>query len=133
MAPPTTEYEKVPRADADLDAPVSDYSESDDEAEYTGRTKRRSFAESERGGYDRETLGGHEEVERLLAVDGTERSRNKRARRGELGRLEQGGKSESSSVSGGDESPARAMQEKKRPVSRSYSTESLSPMLDQPC
>jgi len=119
MAPPTTAYEKVPRADADLDAPISDYSESDDEAEYTGRTQRRSFAESERGRYDRETLGGQEEVERLLTV-GSERSRNKRARRGELGRLEQGGKSESSSVSGGDDSPVRAIQEKSRPVSLSY-------------
>jgi hypothetical protein len=133
MAPSTTKYEDVPHGDADLDVPVSDYSESDDETEYTGRTKRQSLVESERGRYDRETLGGHEEVERLLTVGGTERSRNKRPRRGELGRLEQGGKSESSSVSGGDESPARAMQEKTRPVSLSCSVESLSSMLDQPC
>lgn len=130
MAPPTTAYEKVPRADADLDAPISDYSESDDEAEYTGRTQRRSFAESERGRYDRETLGGQEEVERLLTV-GSERSRNKRARRGELGRLEQGGKSESSSISGGDDSPVRAIQEKSRPVSLSY--REIVVMVGQPC
>jgi hypothetical protein len=131
MAPPTTEYKDVPRADADLDAPCSDYSE--DEAEYTGRTKRRSLVESEKGRYDRETLDGHEEVERLLTVGGTERSRKKRPRRGELGRLEQGGKSETSSISGGDESPARAMQEKTRPVSLSCLTERLSPILDRPC
>ena len=129
MAPSATEYEKVPRA-GDLDAPVSDYSESEDEADYTGRTQRRSFAGSERGRYDRETLDGQEEVERLLTVGGTARSRNKRARRGELGRLEQGGKSESSSISGGDESPARAIQEKSRPVSLLYGEVVT---LDQPC
>jgi len=130
MVPPSTEYAKVPRADTDLDAPLSDYSESEDEADYTGRTQRRSFAESERGRYDRETLDGQEEVERLLTV-GSERIRNKRSRRGELGRLEQGGKSESSSISGGDESPARAVQEKPRPVSLSY--RKIAVMVGQSC
>lgn len=111
MAPPTPKYESVPRTDTDLDAPASlsgsDDSGSDDDAEYTGRAKRRSLVENERSRFDRETLGGQEEVERLLAVR-TEKRRNKRARRGELGRMEQGGKSETSSVSGGDESPVRA-------------------------
>lgn len=105
MAPSTPNYEKVPRADEDLDAPVSEDSDSDDAADYTGRVKRRSLAEVERSRYDAETLGGHEEVERLL-VSGDEKRRNKRAR-GELRRLEQGGKSETSSLSGGDESPVK--------------------------
>lgn len=109
MAPSTSDYEKVPRADLDLDAPVgssgSENSDSDDGAEYTGRSKRRSLAEEERRKYDAETMGGHEEVERLLAA-GDEKRRSKRSR-GELRRMEQGGKSETSSVSGGEESPVR--------------------------
>ncbi|KAM0714843.1 hypothetical protein Q7P37_009307 [Cladosporium fusiforme] len=111
MAPPTPKYESVPRTDTDLDAPAglsgSDDSGSDDDAEYTGRAKRRSLVDDERSRYDRETLGGQEEVERLL-VGRAETRKNKRARRGELGRLEQGGKSETSSISGGDESPVRS-------------------------
>lgn len=113
MAPSTPKYESVPRTDTDLDVPASvsgsddDNSGSDDDAEYTGRAKRRSLVNDERSRFDRETLGGQEEVERLLTV-GAEKRRNKRAKRGELGRLEQGGKSETSSISGGDESPVRA-------------------------
>lgn len=114
MAPSTPKYESVPRTDTDLDLPASvsgsdddDNSGSDDDAEYTGRAKRRSLVDDERSRFDRETLGGQEEVERLLTV-GAEKRRNKRAKRGELGRLEQGGKSETSSISGGDESPVRA-------------------------
>lgn len=111
MAPSTPKYESVPRTDTDLDAPASlsasEDSGSDDDAEYTGRAKRRSLVDDERSRFDRETLGGQEEVERLLAVR-TETRRNKRPRRGELGKLEQGGKSETSSISGGDESPTRS-------------------------
>ena len=107
MAPSTLEYEKVPRADVDLDAPGgssgSENSDSDDAVDYTGRAKRRSLAEEERRRFDAETMGGQEEVERLLAV-GNEKRRSKRAR-GELRRMEQGGNSETSSVSGGEESP----------------------------
>jgi CelD/BcsL family acetyltransferase involved in cellulose biosynthesis len=109
MAPSTSDYEKVPRADDDIDAVVrssaSGDSDSDDAMEYIGRTKRRSLAEDERTRYDAETLGGQEEAERLL-VSGNEKRRTRRAR-GELRKLEQGGKSETSSVSGGDESPVR--------------------------
>lgn len=113
MPPSKQDYEKVPHADEDRDAPEglpgSEASDSDDEGlEYTGRPKRRSLAESERLRFDRETLGGQEEVERLLSVGSEKmRSGNKRARRGEVGRMEQGDKSETSSISGGDESPAR--------------------------
>ena len=109
MAPPTSDYEKVPRADVGLDAPKgssdSENSDSDDANEYTGRAKRRSLAEEERRRYDAETMGGQEEVERLLAA-GNEKRRSKRTK-GELRRMEQGGKSETSSVSGGEESPVR--------------------------
>jgi hypothetical protein len=105
MAPSTSDYEKVPHADNDLDAPSCGDSDNDDAGEYVGRVKRRSLAEVERSRFDAETLGGHEEVERLL-VTGMEKRRSKRAR-GELRRLEQGGKSETSSISGGDESPVR--------------------------
>jgi hypothetical protein len=112
MAPSTSDYETVPRADDYTDAvirsSVSEDSDSDDALDYTGRTKRRSLAESERIRYDAETLGGQEEVERLLASgNGTKRSKRSK---GELRRLEQGGKSETSSISGGDESPVRARQ-----------------------
>jgi len=112
MAPSTSDYEKVPYADNDTDAvarsSVSGDSDSDDAMEYTGRTKRRSLVEGEQTRYDAETLGGQEEVERLL-VSGNEKRRSRRAR-GELRKLEQGGKSETSSVSGGDESPVRVGQ-----------------------
>lgn len=110
MAPPTLDYNKVPDTELYRDAPEgrsgSEESDSDDAADYTGRAKRRSIAESERARYDQETLGGQEEVERLLAP-GSDKRKGRRPKRGELGRLEQGGKSESSSVSGEDESPAR--------------------------
>jgi hypothetical protein len=106
MAPPTSNYEQVPRADNDLDAPGSEDSDSDNAAEYTGRAKRQSIAEAERSRFDAETLGGHEEVERLL-VDRGEKRRSSKRSRGELRRLEQGGKSETSSISGSDESPVR--------------------------
>lgn len=100
----------MPRADIDLDAPGgssgSENSDSDDAVAYTGRSKRRSLVEEERRRYDAETMGGQEEVERLLAA-GNEKRRSKRTR-GELRRMEQGGKSETSSVSGGEESPVRA-------------------------
>ena len=118
MAPSTSNYEEVPRADdyTDTDAvmrpSVSEGSDSDDALDYTGRTKRRSLADAERSRYDEETLGGQEEVERLL-VSGNENKRSKRSR-GELRRLEQGGKSETSSISGGDESPVRARQYTKK-------------------
>ena len=109
MAPSTSDYEQVPRADNYTDATmrpsVSEDSDSDDAQDYTGRTKRRSLAEAERNRYDAETLGGQEEVERLLA-SGNDKKRSRRAR-GELRRMEQGGKSETSSISGGDESPVR--------------------------
>lgn len=105
MAPSNPDYEEVPRVDNNLDAPGSEDSDSDGATEYTGRAKRRSLAEVERSRFDAETLGGHEEVERLL-VDGGEKRKSKRAR-GELRRLEQGGKSETSSISGSDESPVR--------------------------
>ena len=112
MAPSTSDYENVPREDDYTDATmrpsVSEDSDSDDALDYTGRTKRRSLAEAERSRYDAETLGGQEEVERLL-VSGNENKRSKRSR-GELRRLEQGGKSETSSISGGDESPVRTRQ-----------------------
>jgi hypothetical protein len=112
MAPSTSDYEHVPRADEYTDAvtrpSVSEDSDSDDALDYTGRTKRRSLAEAERSRYDAETLGGQEEVERLL-VAGDEHKRSRRSR-GELRRMEQGGKSETSSISGGDESPVRARQ-----------------------
>lgn len=112
MAPSTSDYEHVPRADDYTDTvtrpSVSEDSDSDDALDYTGRTKRRSLAEAERSRYDAETLGGQEEVERLL-VAGDEQKRSRRSR-GELRRMEQGGKSETSSISGGDESPVRARQ-----------------------
>lgn len=112
MAPSTSDYEEVPRADNYTDAvmrpSVSEDSESDDALDYTGRTKRRSLAEAERSRYDAETLGGQEEVERLL-VSGNDKKRSKRSR-GELRRMEQGGKSETSSISGGDDSPVRTGQ-----------------------
>ena len=77
MAPSTSDYEQVPRADDYTDAvmrpSVSEDSDSDDALEYTGRTKRRSLAEAERSRYDAETLGGQEEVERLL-VSGKEKA-----------------------------------------------------------
>ena len=112
MAPSTSDYEQVPRADNYTDAitrpSVSENSDSDDAQDYTGRTKRRSLAEAERSRYDAETLGGQEEVERLLAPSNEQR-RSRRAR-GELRRMEQGGKSETSSISGGDDSPVRTGQ-----------------------
>lgn len=112
MAPSTSDYEEVPRADNYTDAvmrpSVSEDSDSDDALDYTGRTKRRSLAEAERSRFDAETLGGQEEVERLL-VSGNDKKRSKRSR-GELRRMEQGGKSETSSISGGDDSPVRARQ-----------------------
>jgi CelD/BcsL family acetyltransferase involved in cellulose biosynthesis len=106
MAPSTSDYAKVPRADDNLDAPGSEGSDSDDAAQYTGRAKRRSLAEGDRSRFDAETLGGHEEVERLL-VDGGEKRKKSKRTRGELRRMEQGGKSETSSISGSDESPVR--------------------------
>lgn len=116
MAPSTSDYEQVPRADNYTDATtrssVSDNSDSDDAQDYTGRIKRRSLAEAERSRYDAETLGGQEEVERLLAPSNEQR-RSRRAR-GELRRMEQGGKSETSSISGGDESPVRSGQHTKK-------------------
>lgn len=114
MAPSTLDYEKVPRAEMYQDAPAgtsaSDQSDSDDAGVYTGRTKRRSLADMERSRYDQETLGGQEEVERLL-VARSEKRKSRRPKRGELGRLEQGGKSESSSISGEDHSPMRSFED----------------------
>jgi len=121
MAPSTSDYEKVSRADdidytdAVLRPSVSEDSDSDDALAYTGRTKRRSLAEAERSRYDAETLGGQEEVERLLVSGNEKKKRSKRAK-GELRKLEQGGNSETSSISGGDESPVRA-----RPYTRKVS------------
>jgi CelD/BcsL family acetyltransferase involved in cellulose biosynthesis len=106
MAPSTSDYAKVPRAGNDLDAPGSEDSDSDNAAQYTGRAKRRSLAEADRSRFDAETLDGHEEVERLL-IDGGEKRRSSKRSRGELRRMEQGGKSETSSISGSDESPVR--------------------------
>ncbi|KAL1590582.1 hypothetical protein WHR41_00866 [Cladosporium halotolerans] len=106
--PPPAEYARVPRADDDDGgASASDRESEYDDGDFTGRAKRRSsLAESERERrFDRETLGGQEEVERLLSVAGGGGS-GRRARRGLAGRMEQGGESERSSVSG-EESPVR--------------------------
>ena len=48
MAPSATQYEKVPRA-GDLDAPVSDYSESEDEDEEEGDATNSFFKKLYKG------------------------------------------------------------------------------------
>lgn len=101
MSPPA-EYARVPRADDDDDDSAG-ASDSEHGSDFTGRAKRRSSLAE----FDRETLGGQEEVERLLSVaPGGGGGSGRRARRGLVGRMEQGGESERSSVSG-EESPVR--------------------------